>query len=81
MGSNRSAVIKFLVKTFLDHFESRGGIVSLPPDWREIMRQQDGRAFGQQQHAIAIRSPGAIQYSQLRVAANRPKKPKRKTPK
>jgi hypothetical protein len=53
MGSNNSALIKFLVKTFLDHFESRG-IASLPPNWQEIMRLQDGRTFGQQMPALRV---------------------------
>lgn len=44
MGTNRAAMIRFLVKTFIDDFEQRG-LKSLPHDWQEIMRFQDGRAL------------------------------------
>jgi SOS-response transcriptional repressor LexA len=47
MGTNRAALIRFLTQSFLDHFEKNGGTASLPHDWREILRLQDGRAFGQ----------------------------------
>jgi hypothetical protein len=39
---NRSAVIKFCVSTFIDHFEQHGE-TSLPLNWREILRELDGR--------------------------------------
>ena len=48
MGTNRAALIKFLVQTFIDHFEARGGTASLPHNWRDVMRSLDGRSFGQQ---------------------------------
>ncbi|HWM26580.1 MAG TPA: CopG family transcriptional regulator [Chthoniobacterales bacterium] len=47
MGTNKSALIRFLAKSFCDHFESHGGITSLPHNWREILREQDGRSEGQ----------------------------------
>jgi hypothetical protein len=43
LGSNRAALIKFCAKTFVDHFERHGGIASLPPDWRELLREQNSR--------------------------------------
>ena len=48
MGTNRSAMMKFLLKTFLDKFE-RGGFSALPHDWENIMHDLDGRTYGQQQ--------------------------------
>lgn len=41
--NNRSAVIKFCLQTFLTHFEKTGES-KLPPDWREILHETDGRA-------------------------------------
>lgn len=43
MGNSRGGVIKFCVSSFLDHFERNGGQTSLPPNWREILKQSDGR--------------------------------------
>ena len=40
--NNRSAIIKFCLSTFLDHFESKGRS-ALPPDWKVILRHLDGR--------------------------------------
>jgi hypothetical protein len=47
MGSNKSALIRFLAKSFVDYFESHGWTDSLPGNWREILREQDGRSEGQ----------------------------------
>jgi hypothetical protein len=44
MGTNRSALAKFLLRTFLDKFES-GGFTALPHDWQSVMRSQDGRTI------------------------------------
>ena len=41
---NRSAVIKFCLLTFLAHFEKHGQSV-LPVDWREILKETDGRTY------------------------------------
>jgi len=43
MGTNKAALIRFCTQTFLEYFESRGGVAALPLDWREIMTSQDGR--------------------------------------
>lgn len=59
MGTNRAALIRFLTDSFLKHFESNGGVASLPHDWREILRLQDGRAFGQQTVSSQRRKPAA----------------------
>ena len=40
--ANRTAVIKLCVGSFLDHFE-KTGTSALPLDWKEILREQDGR--------------------------------------
>jgi|SRR5579862_528462 len=48
LGSNRAAIIRLCTRTFLDHFESHGGIASLPLDWREILRSMDGRTSAAQ---------------------------------
>lgn len=42
--NNRSAVIKFCISTFLDHIE-RSGRAGLPADWKEILRDMDGRTY------------------------------------
>jgi len=44
LGTNRSALIKFCAETFVSHFERAGGIASLPPNWKELLRQLDGRS-------------------------------------
>ncbi len=49
IGSNRSAMVKFLIQTFLDKFE-RGGLGALPHDWENVMHDLDGRTLGQQQN-------------------------------
>lgn len=45
IGSNRAALIRLCLSTFLDYFERRGGIAALPPDWSELFREQDGRTL------------------------------------
>jgi hypothetical protein len=52
---NRTAVVKFCVATFLDHFE-RSGEASLPPNWKEILRELDGRTFRYADKRIAAES-------------------------
>lgn len=47
IGSNRAALIRFCAQTFVEYFERNGGIASLPPNWRELFRSQDGRASAQ----------------------------------
>ena len=39
---NRTAVIKFCVKTFIRHLAAHGE-AGLPPNWREMMKDLDGR--------------------------------------
>ena len=52
MGTNRAALIRFLVQTFVDDFEKHGGTAGLPHDWREIMKNLDGRTFGQMRQRL-----------------------------
>ena len=40
--NNRSAVIKFCVSSFLDHFDAKGE-TALPLNWREILKDLDQR--------------------------------------
>lgn len=42
MGTNRAALIRFLVQTFSADFLRRG-LKALPHDWQEVMRRLDGR--------------------------------------
>lgn len=42
IGSNRTALIRFCLETWLTHFEKHGR-AALPPDWEEIQREYDGR--------------------------------------
>jgi len=35
MGLTVSALIRLLVRSFIEEYERRGGRVTLPPDWRE----------------------------------------------
>ena len=45
MGTNRAAVIRLCVTGFLDHVEASGGVICLPSNWGEILKQLDGRSF------------------------------------
>jgi hypothetical protein len=40
---NRSAVMKFCISTFVDHFEQTGES-RLPPNWKEILHDLDQRS-------------------------------------
>jgi predicted DNA-binding protein len=42
IGSNRAAVIRFCVETWLSHFE-RKGFAALPVNWEQILAEMDGR--------------------------------------
>jgi len=42
LGSNRAAVIRLCVTSFLDYFE-KGGVATLPLNWREVISAMDGR--------------------------------------
>lgn len=66
LGSNRAALTKFCARTFIDHFKNNGGIASLPPGWREILRGQDGRT-----RAKIIRLPGEYDPDEKPVKAAR----------
>jgi len=39
LGTNRAALIKMCAQTFLDDFEKNGGVASLPPNWRQLLRR------------------------------------------
>ena len=43
LGTTRAGVIKLCLTAFLDHFESAGGVASLPLNWREMIAANDGR--------------------------------------
>lgn len=42
IGSNRAAIIRMLITKWLDAYEQHGSTV-LPPEWRTIMNELDGR--------------------------------------
>jgi hypothetical protein len=65
--TGRTAVIKMCLYTFLDFFE-KNGAASLPPNWREILAEQDGRV-----RRFRYPSPKARKFV---VAEHRPKKKK-----
>lgn len=55
LGNNRAALIRFCLDSFLDHFEKMGGVASLPPNWRVLLQEQDGR-----NNVVSVKkSPGA----------------------
>jgi hypothetical protein len=56
LGTTKSALIRFLAKSFVDYFESHGGVVGLPHNWREILREQDGRSEGQKSRFPHLRA-------------------------
>jgi len=86
MGTNRSALMKFLVQTFVENMERRG-MVSLPHDWEEIMRHLDGRTYGQQARVAETPEPATIRTRERKPARysakpqETPRKPKPKKPK
>ena len=43
-GTSKSALIRLLAKTFVEHVVQADGSVKLPPDWRELLAPADGRA-------------------------------------
>lgn len=49
---NRSDVIKICINAFLDYFEKNGEAV-LPLDWKEILRNKDGRNWRYKKLAMA----------------------------
>lgn len=53
MGTNRAALMRFLVKTFADSFEKKG-LKALPHDWQQVMHDLDGRSEAQQ-NIIALK--------------------------
>jgi hypothetical protein len=82
MGTNRSALAKFLLRTFLDKFE-QGGFSALPHDWESIMHGLDGRTYAQQQiQALrAAETPGKSATGKLPhkpVTYSAAKKPRKK---
>jgi predicted DNA-binding protein len=42
IGATRSMVIRFLVQTWVEHFEKYGA-AALPPDWERLVDEMDGR--------------------------------------
>jgi hypothetical protein len=56
LGTSKSALIRFLAKSFVDHFEANGGLVSLPHNWEAILREQDGRSEGQKSRFPHLRA-------------------------
>ena len=77
-GVDRAKIIRMCVDTFLRHFESHGGIASLPLNWRELLRAQDGRS-----HIIQIGNYNEGHIVGARAASDHPeyrvkRRPKRK---
>ena len=62
--NNRSAVIKFCLNAFLDHLD-KTGITGLPNDWKEILRDLDGRTHRYTQQRL-LAADGAESYNQQR---------------
>ena len=69
----RTAVMKFCIKTFLDHFEAEGKS-SLPADWEKILADLDGRTHRYDDHPISAESKTEYRVSK------RSRGPKGKTP-
>jgi metal-responsive CopG/Arc/MetJ family transcriptional regulator len=44
IGSNRAAVIRFCIQTFVEHLE-KNGRMALPPNWLEIIAAMDNRTL------------------------------------
>lgn len=42
-GTTKSALIRLLAKTFVDHVVDSRGKVTLPPDWQELLPKSDAR--------------------------------------
>jgi hypothetical protein len=51
MGTNRAALMRFLLETFLGNFEGGGGVASLPINWKALMDGLDGRRAAVQKHS------------------------------
>jgi len=76
LGTNRAALIKFCAQTFVADFEARGGIASLPPDWRRILRGLGGRRSqtpkinrkegGDLKQSTAVEKPGKYRTTKKR---------------
>lgn len=44
MGTNRTAIVRVCVQTFVEHFEKRGK-AALPPNWEELLAASDNRTI------------------------------------
>src|SRR4051812_46657754 len=42
-GTTKSALIRLLAKTFVDHVVDSRGKVTLPPNWQELLPRSDAR--------------------------------------
>lgn len=79
LGSNRAALIRFCTQTFLEHFEAGGGVASLPMNWKQMLKQQDGRSNSQ---IVIMHNHGPLHHGSMKAAEEPPehggKKKKRK---
>ena len=71
IGQPRAGLVRYLVDTWLSHFESEGTAM-LPPDWKQIMRDQDGRT------GVPGNSPDKIQARPETIASYRAEEKARK---
>lgn len=79
MGTNRAALIRFLVQTFTASFEKRGQLASLPHNWEDIMRSLDGRTT-EPTLLAAEGPPPATPLKKIRDEKYVAKKPTRRRP-
>lgn len=79
IGSNRASVIRFLVDSWLDHFEKHGR-ASLPPNWEELVNSMDNRTVESRQKIkkLSVESQNlqvpAAQIAELGMKALRERK-------
>ena len=71
IGNTRAGIMRFLIETWLAHFE-RKGFAALPPDWQEIMEAQDGRtaaarlALNEGAGAQTPKKPSGVTYAKTK---------------
>ncbi len=68
VGTSKSAIIRLLVKTFVEQVVQPDGSVSLPPNWRNYLRRADGRSQAQVHNG---RGNNVIRSMEQSIAAER----------
>lgn len=54
---DRTSIIRFCIETFLSDFEAKGRTI-LPPDWEQLIRDQDGRRAKASQSLVTSAAAG-----------------------